>query len=119
MGTAMGTARDPEEHFVPVADRADLDRLIAESAEQPVVLFKHDFTCPISANAYRELAAVPCEVPLIDVERQKGLADEVASRTGIEHESPQVIVLRDGRPVHAASLWNITGEEVARAVGDA
>ena len=115
----MSAARDPEEHFVPVADRADLDRLFAESAEQPVVLFKHDFACHISANAYRELAAVPGEIPLIDVGRQKGLADEVASRTGIEHESPQVIVLRNGQPVYAASHWDITGEEVARAAGAA
>ncbi|MBW3634057.1 MAG: bacillithiol system redox-active protein YtxJ [Chloroflexi bacterium] len=114
MDTAMGTARDPEEHFVPVADRDELDRLFAESAEQPIVLFKHDFACHISANAYRELAAVPGEVPLIDVERQRGLAVEVASRTGIEHESPQVIVLRNGRPVYAASHWDITREDVTR-----
>jgi bacillithiol system protein YtxJ len=111
----MSAARDPEEHFVPVTDLADLDRLFAESAEQPVILFKHDFACHISANAYRELAAVAGEVPLIDVGRQQGLADEVASRTGIEHESPQVIVLRNGQPVYAASHWDITGEEVARA----
>jgi bacillithiol system protein YtxJ len=115
----MDTARDPEEHFVPVVDRADLDRLFAESAEQPVVLFKHDFSCHISANAYRELGAVPGEVPLIDVGRQQGLADEVASRTGIEHESPQVIVLRNGQPVYAASHRDITGEEVARAARSA
>jgi bacillithiol system protein YtxJ len=114
----MGTARDPEDHFVPVAGAADLDRLFAESAEAPVVLFKHDFACPISANAYRELATLPGEVPLIDVERRQDLAAEVASRTGIEHESPQVIVLRGGRAVYAASLWEITGEEVARAAGE-
>jgi bacillithiol system protein YtxJ len=114
-GTAMGTASDPEGHFVPVADRADLDRLFAASAERPVVLFKHDYACHISANAYRELTAVPSEVPLIDVERQRGLTDEVVSRTGIEHESPQVIVLRNGQPIYAASHWDISGEEVARA----
>ena len=115
----MDTARDPEEHFVPVADQVDLDRLFTESAEQPVVLFKHDFSCHISANAYRELAAVPVEVPLIDVGRQQELADEVAIRTGIEHESPQVIVLRNGQPVYTASLWHISGKEVARAAGGA
>ena len=115
----MSAARDPEEHFVPVADRTELDRLFAESAEQPVVLFKHDFACHISANAYRELASVPGEVPLIDVARQKELADAVASRTGIEHESPQVIVLHNGRPVYAASHWDITAEEVVRAAGGA
>ena len=56
---------------------------------------------------------MPVEVPLIDVERQKGLADEVASRTGIEHESlqVQVIVLHNELPVYAASHWNITGED--------
>ncbi len=113
----MSAARHPEEHFVPVADRADLDRLFTESAEQPVVLFKHDFACHISANAYRELAAVPGEVALIDVGRQQGIAAEVASRTGIEHESPQVIVLRNGQPVYAASHWDITGEEVTRRRG--
>jgi bacillithiol system protein YtxJ len=115
----MGTARNAEERFVPVADRADLDRLFAASAEQPVVLFKHDFACHMSANAYRELAAAPGEIPLIDVGRQQELADEVARRTGIEHESPQVIVLRNGQPVYAASHWDINGEEVARAAGAA
>ena len=119
MGAPKGIARDAEEHFVPVTDQDDLDRLLAASAERPVVLFKHDFACPISARAYRELAAVSIEVPLIDVERQKGLADEVVSRTGIEHESPQVIVLRNGRPVYSASLWDITAEEVARAASAA
>ena len=119
MGTALSTARGPEEHFVPLADRADLDRLFIETAEQPVGLFKHDFACHISASAYRELAAVPGEVLLIDVGRQQGLAHEVASRTGIKHESPQVIVLRNGRVVYAASHRGIIGEEVARATGGA
>ena len=118
-GTAMGTASDPEDHFVPVADRTDLDRVFVESGEEPVVLFKHDFACHISASAYRELAAVPGEVLLIDVGRQQGLADEVASRTGIEHESPQVIVLRNGQPIYSASHWDISSEEVGRAVSAA
>lgn len=113
----MATATKPRDHFVPVADAAELDRLFAASSQEPVVLFKHDFACSISANAYRELASLAGEVPLIDVERQQDLAAEVASRTGIEHESPQVIVLRDGRPVYDASLWEISGEEVARAAG--
>jgi bacillithiol system protein YtxJ len=116
---SMSTAGDPEEYFVPVADRTDLDWLFVESAEQLVVLFKHDFACHISANAYRELAAVPGEVALIDAARQEGLAGEVANRTGIEHESPQVIVPRNGQPVYAASHWDINGVEVARAAGAA
>lgn len=111
----METTRESEDQFVPVADAAALDRLFADSAEKPVVLFKHDFACRISTAAHRELATLPVQVPLIDVERQKDLAAEVASRTGITHESPQVIVLRDGRAVYDASLWEITAEEIAEA----
>ena len=48
-------------------------------------------------------------------ERQIGLADEVVNRTGIDHQSPQVIVLRNGQPIYAASHWDISGEEVAHA----
>ena len=117
MGSTMGTRRNSDEHFVPVSDRDDLERLFAASDEQPVVLFKHDFACPISVHAYHELAAVPGEVPLIDVGRQRELSQEVATRMGIKHESPQVIVVRHGRPIYAASHWDITSEDVTRAAG--
>jgi hypothetical protein len=79
MGSRPGTARNPDAHFVPVSDQDDLERLLATSSERPIVLFKHDFACPVSVRAFHELAAIPGEAPLIDVERQQGLAAEVAT----------------------------------------
>lgn len=116
MGHEMDTAGQPDTHFVPVADQADLERLLATCGENPVVLFKHETGCPISVHAYWEIAAVPYEVSLIDVERQHALSREVANRLGVRHESPQVIVVRDGRPIYDASHWDITREDVTRAV---
>lgn len=111
----MGTAKKSDERFVPVADQEDLDRLFAASAEQPVVLFKHEYGCPISTHAYWEIADVPYDISLIDVARQRALSLGVATRLGIRHESPQVIVLRDGEPVYDASHWDITSDDVTRA----
>ncbi len=105
-----------DEHFTPVTDLAELDTLFARSREEPVVLFKHDFACPISAAAYGQMSRLPGEVPLIDVERGKEIASEVAARTGVRHESPQVIVLRDGRAVWDASHFDIVANAVAQAV---
>jgi len=113
----MGNLGNLNKPFVAVTDVGDLGRLFAASAEAPVVLFKHDYACSISARAFRELAGMPGEVPLIDVERQRDVAAEVATRTGVKHESPQVIVLRDGQAVYSASLWNISSEEVIQATG--
>jgi bacillithiol system protein YtxJ len=117
MSIEQGTARNPDERFVAVADQDELERRLAASAEQPVVLFKHDYACPISRHAYEQLATVPGEILLIDVERQKALSQEVATRLGITHESPQVIVVRDGQPIYDASRWDITQEDVTRAAG--
>lgn len=115
MGTAKGTAKDTNAHFIPVSNQEDLDRLLAASAERPVVLFKHDYACSISVRAYWDMAGVPGDVSLIDVERQRALSQEVAARLGVKHESPQVIVVRDGQPVYAASHYGISREAVTRA----
>ncbi len=117
MGMAKGRAKETDAHFVPVSDQEDLDRLLAVSAERPVVLFKHDDDCSISIRAFWDLAAVPGEISLIDVEQHHALSQAVAARLGVEHESPQVIVVRDGRPVYAASHWDISPEAVTHAAG--
>jgi bacillithiol system protein YtxJ len=117
MGNVKGTPTDTDAHFVPVSTQEDLDQLLAASNEQPVVLFKHDYACSISVRAYFDLAKVPGEVSLIDVDRDHALSQAVASRLSIRHESPQVIVIRDGEPVYAASHWDISPDAVTRAAG--
>ena len=104
-----------DEHFTPITNTASLDALFASSATQPVILFKHDPYCPISTRAYREMERVQGDVSLIDVEQDKAIASAVAERTGIRHESPQVIVVKDGQPVWSASHFNIKADAVSHA----
>lgn len=117
MGNVKDRAKDPARHFVSVATQDDLDAILAASSEQPVVLFKHDFACSTSVRAYYDLATVPGEISLIDVERDHALSQAIAARLGVRHESPQVIVVRDGQPIYAASHWRISPEDVTRAAG--
>ena len=107
------------EHFTPVAAVAELDSLFAQSRDEPVILFKHDPYCPISAAAYRQMSRLPGDIPLIDVARAKDVAREVAERTGVRHESPQVLVLRDGQAAWSASHYEITADAVTEAVAQA
>ena len=101
--------------FVPVADTAALAPLFVASRAMPTILFLHDLGCPISRAAYRQMARLGDEIPLIDVRRAHGLSRAIEERTGVRHESPQVIVLCQGRAVWSASHYAIT----ARAVTDA
>ena len=100
-----------------VENRAALDEWLARSHQGPVVLFKHSLTCPISARAHREMQRLGGEVALVVVQRARAVSDEVAARTGVRHESPQVFVLRDGQAAWSASHFDITAAAVAAAAG--
>ncbi len=104
-----------DQHFIPVTDTAAVEDLFASSADHPVVVFKHDPSCPISATAFREMTRLPNEIAIIDVEHDQDVASAVTQRTGIRHESPQVIVLRNGAATWSASQFDITTDAVLAA----
>ena len=105
--------------FAPLGTIEDLDGAIARSHDAPSILFLHDRWCPISANAFREMSRLDgdaaAQTALVDVTRGQELSHAIAERTGVRHESPQVIVLRDGKAAWHASHFAIT----AKAVSDA
>ena len=85
----------------------------------PSVIFLHDPWCPISSDADDEMRALGRAYHEIDVSQHRELSRAVQTLTGIRHESPQVIVLRNGRPVWNASHRKITREAVAAAAASA
>ncbi len=106
--------------FAPLPDADALDGLLARSHDVPVLLFLHDPYCPISRRAWGEmqqLAAGPLlDAYLVNVSRQHDLSDAIAARTGVRHESPQALVLRDGKAVWDASHFSITAQAVGSAL---
>ena len=105
-----------ENRFVKVTDTKSLDELADRSKERPVVIFKHSLTCPISAAAYDQMAEFDGEVALVEVQRARDLSGEIENRLGVTHESPQVIILRNGQVAWNASHFKITAGAVAEAV---
>ena len=105
-----------------LSDLDMLDAAIDESRERPVLLFKHSRTCGISAEALDELrshlerGAAAAAYKVITVQSHRRISDEVADRLGVRHETPQAILLRDGRPVWKASHFRITADELNRAI---
>ncbi|TAK21318.1 MAG: DUF2847 family protein [Chloroflexota bacterium] len=109
----------PRQRTIAVTATSDFDDLLLRSHREPVLLFKHDPYCSISAAAHREMGRVGADVAIVDVARYDRLGQAIAARTGVQHQSPQVIVLRDGRSVWSASHFMISAESVRRAVDEA
>ena len=103
-------------HFVPLRSVSALGELIERSEAEPVLLFQHDPYCPISRRAYSELAGLAMDAAVVDVAQGEYLSPTIEERTGVRHESPQLLVLRSGKVAWNASHLKITRRAVTRAV---
>lgn len=99
----------------------ELDSALADGT---ALVYKHSTTCPISAAAHQELAGFlernpGAPVYLVDVNASEELSAYVAETTGVRHQSPQLILLRGGKPAWTASHFDITAAAVAQQLGSA
>ena len=56
------------------------------------------------------------QVNLLEVQSAREVSRELANLTGVRHETPQVIVLRDGKAVWNASHFDVKADDVLKAV---
>ncbi len=90
---------------------AALKAALEHSHETPIVLFKHSMTCPISASAASQVAGLGAEgdppVYRIVVQTARAVSYEAERLLGVRHESPQVIVVKDGEARFHASHFGV------------
>jgi bacillithiol system protein YtxJ len=109
----------------PLTSVEDLDAALAHSWTQPVVFYKHSRTCGTSAHALEEieqwLADGPtgAEVFIVDVHGNRAVARAITERLGVRHESPQVLIVRDGQVRWHGSHWRVTTRAVQDALAQA
>jgi bacillithiol system protein YtxJ len=99
----------------------DLDEAIARSFTHPVLIFKHSVTCGRSASAFEEvedlMALEPAvEVFIVSVQGGARVSSEIARRFSLRHQSPQVLIVRDGLVAWHASHYGVTREEITGAL---
>ncbi|NMO94687.1 bacillithiol system redox-active protein YtxJ [Paenibacillus lemnae] len=104
--------------------RDQLHSALESSANQALLIFKHSTRCPISAAAYDQVLAYlkgqpneDTDYKLIDVIADRDISNEASQALEIRHESPQVILVRDGKPVWHTSHSQITVKSLEGNVG--
>jgi bacillithiol system protein YtxJ len=95
-----------------------LDVIDELSFSKPVVLFKHSTRCIISKTALREFERnynfphEKMEWFLLDLLNYREISNKIAERYGVFHQSPQIIVLQNGKAVFDASHENISASDL-------
>lgn len=99
---------------------AQLEELRKASFSKPQILFKHSTRCGISAQAHHDLEeaiselASQSDVYYLDLLRYRSVSDAIARVFAVPHQSPQVIMLRDGKVVYHASHFSISPDLLLR-----
>ena len=105
-----------------IGEIEEFERLLAASGERPLLIFKYSATCGTSAQALDELLAHLNEHPadatyaIVTVQTHRDVSHAIARTLGIRHETPQALLIRDGRVVWSASHYRVTAEAVEHAL---
>ena len=100
----------------------DLDRLLEESAHRPVLLFKHSYSCGTSAEALDELIEhldddkLDAEYAIVTVQSHRELSNAISARLKVRHETPQALLIYDGRVIWSASHFRVTANAMQSAI---
>lgn len=97
-----------------------LKEIVEKSKNKAQVIFKHSTRCGISAVAKNRLdkASKPenADFYYLDLISYRGLSNKIAELFKVYHESPQVLVIRNGECVYDESHMGISMKEIGGQV---
>lgn len=101
--------------LIEVGTIQQFESVLSSSSEHPLLIFKHSTRCPISAGAYEQVQSFLRDYPetdatfaLIKVIESRDVSSEAAARLGVQHQSPQAILVKNGEAVWDRSHSRIT-----------
>lgn len=108
-------------NWILLQDEKQLTELVADSINTPQVIFKHSTRCSTSSMAKnridRQEALSGVTFYLLDLIKYRSLSNKIASDFGIEHQSPQVLVIDKGKCIYNESHSGIVFDEIEEAAG--
>lgn len=107
-------------NWIAITDENQLNDIIEASKVKPQVIYKHSTTCSISGMVKNRLDREDFEgkadVHYLDLLSYRPISAKIAEVFGVQHESPQVLVIKDGKSVYDADHTAITGFELEEAL---
>lgn len=105
-------------NWKPLTNVDQLDSIVQESNSQPVLVFKHSTRCSISATALNRIErswdekAENISAYYLDLISYRDISNTIASKFGVIHQSPQAILLKDGKVVYDGSHFDISYDNI-------
>ncbi len=104
-------------NWIPLTDLGQLNEIMELSHQQPVAIFKHSTRCSISRMALKQFenefdlegSVTPYYLDLLN---HRDISQEIATRFDVYHQSPQLLLIKEGKSIYDASHSDIDAVEL-------
>jgi bacillithiol system protein YtxJ len=104
-------------NWIELTDLGQLNEIMDLSHEQPVAIFKHSTRCSISRMALKQFenefdlegSVTPY---FLDLLNHRDISQEIATRFEVYHQSPQLLLIKEGKSIYDASHSDIDAMEL-------
>lgn len=108
-------------NWIPLTNLAQLDDIQTLSNVKPIVIFKHSTRCSISRMALKQFEREydldeTVDAFFLDLIEHRDVSNEIANRFNVYHESPQLILIKNGKAVYDVSHSDIDAEALKAKV---
>ena len=95
-----------------LTDLGQLNEIIDLSNEKPVAIFKHSTRCSVSRMALKQFenefnSSDKVTPYFLDLIAHRDISNEIANRFGVTHQSPQLILIKEGKAIYNVSHSDI------------
>ncbi len=109
-------------NWISLTSLEQLEEIKNQSKTESIFIFKHSTRCGISSMVIKRFEALFKEehqylkVYYLDLLNYRNISDEVGYTFQVMHQSPQLIVVKNGISVHNASHYDITLTDLTRFI---
>lgn len=101
-------------------EESDLEEVVRSSESKPQVIFKHSTRCSISsvAKGRLERSKVPpgADFYYLDLINYRNISNKIAQEFNVHHESPQILVIKNGECIYDESHMGINMGDIEEVV---
>lgn len=105
-----------------IVEEKDLQEIITLSENKPQIIFKHSTRCGISHQAESRLIdgadrlLAVADFHFLDLLNYRNLSNLIADQLDVTHQSPQIIVLKDGAVTYVSTHHSIDVNKILSAL---
>lgn len=104
-------------NWIPLQHLGQLDEMVAFSNQKPAVIFKHSTRCSVSRFALKQFENEfdlegQVDAYFLDLLEYRDISNEIESRFGVHHQSPQLLLIKEGKSVYDVSHSDINAKEL-------